>query len=53
MDYVFWGTVAMKLGKIAYEQLAELIGPKVPSWDEVAANNAELAAMIEEEKNKQ
>lgn len=52
MDYVFWGTVAMKLGMELYKQLCELIGPKIPTWDDCAANNAELAAMIEAEKSK-
>jgi hypothetical protein len=52
MDYIFWGTIAIKLGKELYDQLQELIGDKVPTWDECAANNAELATMIEAEKNK-
>lgn len=50
MDWVFWGTVAMKLGMELYKQLSALIGPSIPTWEQCADNNAELAAMIEAEK---
>lgn len=52
MDYVFWGTVAMKLGVELYKQLCDLVGPTIPAWDELAIENAEFAAWIEAEKNK-
>jgi hypothetical protein len=52
MDYIFWGTIAMKLGKELYIQLFDLIGPSIPTWDVLAIENAELAAWIEAEKNK-
>ena len=52
MDYVFWGTVAMKLGMELYKQLTDLIGPTIPAWDELAKENADFAAWIEAEKNK-
>lgn len=52
MDYVFWGTVAMKLGMELYNQLCDLVGPTIPAWDELAKENADFALWIEAEKNK-
>lgn len=50
MDYVFWGMIAIKLGKELYIQVQELIGEKIPTWDEVAAQNKELQDLIDAEK---
>ena len=47
-----WALVAVKIGFAAYNQIKELLGPKIPTWDELAIENAEVAAMIEAEKNK-
>ncbi len=52
MDYVFWGTVAMKLGMELYNQLVELIGPSIPTCEELEKQNTDFAAWIEAEKNK-
>ena len=52
MDYVFWGTVAMKLGMELYKQMSDLLGPTIPTWDELATENADFAVWIEAEKNK-
>ncbi len=52
MDYIFWGTVAMKLGFELYKQISSLIGPSIPTWEELERENADFAAWIEAEKNK-
>jgi hypothetical protein len=47
-----WAAVAVKVGIEVYNQIKALLGPKIPTWDELAAENADVAAMIEAEKNK-
>ena len=46
----FWAMVAMKLGKEIYLQMMDLLGPSIPTWDELATENAELQAMIDAAK---
>ena len=43
---VFFAQVAIKLGPELYKQLSALIGPSIPTWDELAAENADLQALI-------
>ena len=42
--------IALKIGPALYNQLVDLLGPKIPSWDDLARENAALAAMIEDEE---
>jgi hypothetical protein len=42
----------MKLGMELYKQMADLLGPTIPSWDELAKENEDFALWIEAEKNK-
>lgn len=43
---LFFAQVAIKLGPEMYKQLSALIGPSIPTWDELVAENAELQALI-------
>jgi hypothetical protein len=40
----------IKYGPAAYEQLVDLFGDSIPSYEELAAENAELQALIDAEK---
>lgn len=44
--------VALKVGPSIYRQLSDLLGASIPTWDELAVDNAELQAMIDAEKVK-
>lgn len=47
---IFWGTIALKLGPELYKQMTALIGPSIPTWEELAKDNDELQALIDAEK---
>lgn len=47
---LFWAGIAIKLGPELYKQMQALIGPSIPTWDELAAENAELQALIDAAK---
>ncbi len=49
MDYIFWGTIALKLGRELYDQMVDLLGDKIPTWPQLLAENAEFQAMIDAE----
>lgn len=44
----FFAEIALKIGPALYNQLYDLFGPKIPTWEELAQDNAALAAMIAE-----
>lgn len=41
--------IALKIGPALYNQLADLLGPQIPTWDELARENAALQAEIDKE----
>lgn len=44
---------AIKYGPVAYDQLLDLFGDSIPTYEELAAENAELQAKIDAEKEVQ
>ncbi len=44
--------IALKVGPAVYRQLSDLLGASIPTWDDLAVDNAELQAMVDAEKPK-
>ena len=42
--------IALKIGPVLYDQLADLLGGSIPTYTDLAVDNAELQAMIDAEK---
>lgn len=44
--------IALRVGPALYNQLADLLGSSIPTWDDLAKDNDQLASWIAEEERK-
>jgi hypothetical protein len=52
MDWMFWLSVAEKVGMPIFNKMVELASPKIPTIDQIKAQSVALWAKIAEEQAK-